>query len=72
MRRFKHGTRRHRMKLGAHGPRRDIPRNFAGARSTSAARMTGNAVAAADALPRYIRDKVAQTTQERAAAKAGL
>ena len=31
----------------------------------------GNAVAAADALPRYIRDKVAQTTQERAAAKAG-
>ncbi len=30
----------------------------------------GNAVAAADALPRYIRDKVAQTTQERAAAKA--
>jgi tRNA threonylcarbamoyladenosine biosynthesis protein TsaB len=29
----------------------------------------GNAVAAADALPRYIRDKVAQTTQERAAAK---
>ncbi len=32
----------------------------------------GNAVAAADALPRYIRDKVALTTQERAAAKAGL
>lgn len=30
----------------------------------------GNAVAAADALPRYIRDKVALTTQERAAAKA--
>ncbi|KRH99322.1 tRNA (adenosine(37)-N6)-threonylcarbamoyltransferase complex dimerization subunit type 1 TsaB [Curvibacter sp. PAE-UM] len=32
----------------------------------------GNAVAAADALPRYIRDKVAQTTQERAAAKAAI
>lgn len=31
----------------------------------------GNAVAAADALPRYIRDKVALTTQERTAAKAG-
>jgi len=31
----------------------------------------GNAVAAAEALPRYIRDKVALTTQERAAAKAG-
>lgn len=31
----------------------------------------GNAVPAADALPRYIRDKVALTTQERAAAKAG-
>ncbi len=30
----------------------------------------GNAVAAADALPRYIRDKVAQTTAERTAAKA--
>ncbi|GAB3491892.1 tRNA (adenosine(37)-N6)-threonylcarbamoyltransferase complex dimerization subunit type 1 TsaB [Curvibacter fontanus] len=30
----------------------------------------GNAVAAADALPRYIRDKVALTTEERAAAKA--
>jgi tRNA threonylcarbamoyladenosine biosynthesis protein TsaB len=32
---------------------------------------TGNAVAAAQALPRYIRDKVALTTQERAAAKTG-
>lgn len=31
----------------------------------------GNALAAADALPRYIRDKVALTTEERAAAKAG-
>ena len=31
----------------------------------------GNAVAAEAALPRYIRDKVALTTQERAAAKAG-
>ena len=31
----------------------------------------GNAVAAAEALPRYIRDKVALTTAERAAAKAG-
>lgn len=31
----------------------------------------GNAVAAQDALPRYIRDKVALTTEERAAAKAG-
>ena len=30
----------------------------------------GQGVAAADALPRYIRDKVAQTTAERAAAKA--
>jgi tRNA threonylcarbamoyladenosine biosynthesis protein TsaB len=30
----------------------------------------GHAVAAADALPLYIRDKVAQTTQERAAARA--
>jgi tRNA threonylcarbamoyladenosine biosynthesis protein TsaB len=33
--------------------------------------VAGNAVAAADALPRYIRDKVALTTQERAAVKAG-
>lgn len=31
----------------------------------------GNAVAAEQALPRYIRDKVALTTEERAAAKAG-
>lgn len=31
----------------------------------------GNAVAADHALPRYIRDKVALTTEERAAAKAG-
>lgn len=31
----------------------------------------GNAVGAAEALPRYIRDKVALTTAERAAAKAG-
>jgi tRNA threonylcarbamoyladenosine biosynthesis protein TsaB len=30
----------------------------------------GAAVDAAQALPRYIRDKVAQTTQEREAAKA--
>jgi tRNA threonylcarbamoyladenosine biosynthesis protein TsaB len=30
----------------------------------------GRAVAAADALPLYIRDKVAQTTQERADARA--
>jgi tRNA threonylcarbamoyladenosine biosynthesis protein TsaB len=30
----------------------------------------GHAVAPEQALPRYIRDKVAQTTQERAAAKA--
>jgi len=32
----------------------------------------GNAVPAAEALPRYIRDKVALTTEERAAAKAAL
>jgi tRNA threonylcarbamoyladenosine biosynthesis protein TsaB len=31
----------------------------------------GGALSAEQALPRYIRDKVAQTTQERAAAKAG-
>lgn len=31
----------------------------------------GRAVAAADALPLYVRDKVAQTTEERAALKAG-
>ena len=30
----------------------------------------GQAVAAGDALPRYIRDKVAQTTAERAALRA--
>ena len=32
----------------------------------------GQAVLAADALPLYVRDKVAQTTAERAAAKAAL
>lgn len=32
----------------------------------------GHAVAAADALPRYIRDKVALTTEERAAARGAL
>ena len=33
--------------------------------------VQGNAVPAEEALPRYIRDKVALTTEERAAAKAG-
>ena len=37
-----------------------------------AALAQGHAVEAAQALPRYVRDKVAQTTQERVAAKAAL
>lgn len=48
-----------------------LPTAAAMLRLAPALLAAGNAVAAADALPRYIRDKVAQTTQERAAAKAG-
>jgi len=47
-----------------------LPTAAAMLRLAPALLAAGNAVAAADALPRYIRDKVAQTTQERAAAKA--
>ncbi len=49
-----------------------LPTAAAMLRLAPALLAAGNAVAAADALPRYIRDKVAQTTQERAAAKANL
>lgn len=53
----------------------DLPRWTALPTATAMLRLApallaqGNAVAAPDALPRYIRDKVAYTTQERAAGK---
>lgn len=46
-----------------------LPTAIAMLRLAPALLAAGHAVAAEHALPRYIRDKVAQTTQERAAAK---
>jgi tRNA threonylcarbamoyladenosine biosynthesis protein TsaB len=54
-----------------HGPRIEVlPTATALLRLAPARLAAGAAVAAAQALPLYIRDKVAQTTQERAAARA--
>ena len=49
-----------------------LPTAAAMLRLAPALLAAGNAVAAEQALPRYIRDKVALTTEERAAAKAAL
>ena len=63
-----HGAR---LPLPAALPRWDaLPTAAALLRLAPALLAEGNALSAEHALPRYIRDKVAQTTEERAAAKA--